>query len=851
MSINPDKLKKVIDGNRDKKQIARRIIEKNPETLPVISKLKKDEFGSGEHDIENRLSSNAGVLLELHNKMRNVKENNRAIIELFPDIEMSIQIIVSSILSPKKMTETDLLYSINKNKNVPPSVTTPLLGMLKDYMNDEYEFEDKLPLWIRESLFESGSYVQLVVPEASLDNIVNRDLLTNYSTEDYKAKVDQIVLSSVEPINLKTLPIVTTEKIDNDAEELAKYLSSRSMVNLTDNPGILKYSEFKNSMRSSIVKRSMKGGISVSLESAEKLSYLDLFRSDRGSRGSNHNYEYIKTKSQASRKSLGKPMVVKIPSESIIPVFLPGATSNHISYLILLDESGRPLNVDNRANSIEDINNGLVVNPNNKQTPIQKAYRNLIMNSTSNVDMRGLFEVYKSVMEKQIYETINESIYNSDVEIANQNDVFFLMFVRALSGRRTNILLAPRELVSYGAFQYNELGIGKSLLENLAILSSLRAILLFSKVMGQVKQSIDITKVNVSLDPNDPDPEKTIEQIQDGVLKLRQNFMPLGINNPVDLVNWLQKAGLQFEYTNNPRIPDVQLAFENNNMQHTMPDSDLDEDLRRQMILSLGLSPETVDDSFSPEFATTVVSNNLLLSKRIAIYQNKLCSDLKEFLELIIYNDEDLRTEIKEILNDNMELIEASLDEEEKALMLKDKERFLEYYIEELSNALVLSLPKPEHSTLENMAVEFSQYVENLDNVLDNVISTEFFTDEITGEISMYIDSLKAIYKGHLVRKWMAENNYYTETLDISLNDEEDIEHLLEVITTYMSTTMKNSTKLMSIMKRFKKAVNVDLMKIMTDDEEGEDSFSGDTDSDDTTDDEGEGDMDDFDDLGF
>jgi hypothetical protein len=265
------------------------------------------------------------------------------------------------------------------------------------------------------------------------------------------------------------------------------------------------------------------------------------------------------------------------------------AMANFGKSFILLDETGKPLNTEIKDTDMSQLNSVINQSSQGSQlTPVQKAYNSLVGDNTTNVDINQLFNLYKDVLERQIYQSVKNSLYGSNIEIANKNDIYFLMFTRALAEQRTSVLYVPKEMLVYFAFYYNELGLGKSLLENLSVLCSLRAILLFSKVMAYAKQSIDVTKVNIALDPNDPDPEKTIEQVQDSVLKLRQNYFPLGINNPVDLVNWIQRAGLQFSYSNNPLLPNIQIDFENANIQHTVPSSELEEDLRKQTILALG-----------------------------------------------------------------------------------------------------------------------------------------------------------------------------------------------------------------------------------------------------------------------
>lgn len=821
MPIKSNTLKNTIDKDKTKRNMASKIIETNPKTLGLMPKLTVSP-SMGTNPDESMRNLNMSVLEGMHSRMRSLRENNKNIVKLFPDLEIAIQIIVSSILSPKTMTDSELIYKLHKDFSNNPVVTAPVLSDIKTYIDDTYELEEKLPEIIREALFTSGAYVQLLVPEASVDDVINKDLSNKYSMESYASGVDNLLATMVDPINLPKRNTPAIENISNE-RDLVEAMISSDLVRLTDNPGVLRFSKIKDKISKSLIRNSMRTGIAVSAESMEKISYLDIFR-QRNTVISQDKIEYIKTKTNASRKSIGKPMSVRIPTESTIPVFVPGSTSEHVAYLILLDSEGKPLDIGNQNTDLNTINNTLTINPNTQLSPVQKAYKNLVFDSTSGMNTTEIYNIYKNVIEKQLFNTIRDSVYNSDVDISNKNDIYFTMFVRALSDQKTNILYVPKELITYYAFQYNEMGVGKSLLENMSILTSLRAILLFSKVMAQAKQSIDVTKVNISLDPDDPDPEKTIEMLQDSVLKLRQNFLPLGINNPVDLVNWIQKAGLQFEYENNPRVPDVKLSFENSQLAHTMPDSDLDEDLRKQTILALGLSPETIDSGFSPEFATTIVNNNVLMSKRIAVYQRKLLQHVTEFIRSVINNDEDLRTVLRENIHKNIENILERASEDEKELALKDKNAFIEEYIDSLSEHIEISLPLPDNTNLVNLSAEYEVYRNGLDAVLnDAVISTDFFTDDLTGELSGHIDSIRNSLKSYYLRKWMSDNNYYPETLEIAnIIEEDDLPNSPpEIISSYLTNSMSNAIKLMSKMRKFKDAANIDLGRVLTEGEEG------------------------------
>lgn len=845
MPTNPNNLVDIINKNKDKRLIASKIVETNPKVLPVLPKLIRDKDVTADVEAD-KLQINRALLEDMFNRIRAVKQNNKNITKLFPEIELATQILVTSILSPKKMTDIQLNYKLNKSFNMNPTVSSELLEMIKEYVNEAYELEDRLPEIVREALFTSGAYAMAIIPESSVDDLINTDILPNFSTEDFKKKIDYALENYVMPRNiLSTRENTVALEGKVTKENLVQHMVSNTFLNVTDNVNILHFNRAKEEITHKVIRHSMRKGEAIAAESLEKVQYMDIFRAKK-STVSNNNVEFVKTREQTKRKTIGKPMTVRIPTESIMPVFIPGNESEHIGYFVLLDESGKPLNTELKDSNLSQINALMQQNTQQQLTPVQKAYNSLVADMTQGVNVNELFDMYKDVLEKQLYTSIKSSLYGNSGEIANKNDIYFLMWTRALADQKTNLLFIPKELVVYFAFYYNELGIGKTLLENLSVLSSLRAIMLFAKVMAYAKSSIDVTSVNISMDPNDPDPEKTIDQIQDSVLKMRQNYFPLGISNPVDLLNWIQKAGLKFNYENHPGLPNVKIAFENENLTHTVPDSELEEELRKQTIIALGLSPETIDSGFSPEFATTVVNNNILLSKRVSVYQKSLVKHLSKLLNMVIFNDEDLRGDLREMILEKIDSLTDSLEAEEKELLAKDKAKFVEYYIDKISENLFIELPKPDNTNIATLSVEYDTYKNGLDQVLDSVISTDMFAENVAGELSNHIDTIKNIYRHHLLRKWMSDNNFYPEVLELAGMDDEETENTLNVITEHLTATMRNSDKLLNMMKKFKEATDKDLEGINgsgASDASGSGSASSDTGSGDGDNGDGFGDL--------
>lgn len=809
----------IVNNNRNKKVNAKKIIETNPSLVPVVSKLASDKDTKHNVDNETLFNLNKTTLSQLSHRVAEVKTNNKYIIQLFPDIELAIQILVSCILSPKTLSDITLNYKFSERLDLDPQVSVDILADVKEYIEDEYKLEERLPSIIREALFTSGAYIQAIVPEAAVDEIINADLLSTISTESFKARAEAIVDVITEPLNIVTYnPIKPKTPTPRTQQEFAEMLASESFFKITDNPSVLNFHKLKDKVSSDFIRKAYRKRSSITTEDREAINYLDLFRNRSSSTG-HKEVEFIKSRLETKRSSVGKPMHIRFPTESVIPVFSPGNVEDHTGYIILLGANGRPINLDTNDQDIDRIADTLRSNPGNS-SPIQKAYKNLVSNSTSGIDMSHLYEDYKLIVERQLFDAVKSSLYGKSVDIANVNSIYFHMFCRALQEQQTSILYIPKEQIVYYNFYYNELGLGKTLLDDLVILCSLRAILLFAKVMAHSKASIDVTNVEVTLDELDTDPKRTIDLIQSSVLKMRENFFPLGINNPIDLVSWIQQAGLRFSYNAIPGLPNVSLNFSNENIQHTIPDNDLDEELRKQTIIGLGLQPEVIDAAFTPDFAKGIVSNNALLTKRVTLYQRTLMTHTSKEVQLLIYNDQTLRSKIRELIEDKLPIIEKSLEEDMKALFNKDKEAFMEEYIDLLADGIYTELPKADEKDLENLTLEFNVYKEALLAALPSIVSDEILSEDVAGELSNHSGTISNLLLHSKLRKWMTDNNYMTELLDISTIDDEERTALLNNLSTHIVSTVRNGAELFKILKEVKLAANKDLEESLN----GEDS---------------------------
>lgn len=827
------------DNQRGKEVPALSLVANNPQVAAIFSKLVSDREAAIKFD-KNKASSFYGLdqngLSEISQSIQNREKDAENMMQLFPDLELAAQILISSILSPKDMVNTEIIYKL-RDSIIPAELGMTVVEIFSRHLEGHYKFKQKLPEILREMLFESGAYVRAVIPESAIDEVINgRGVISTESLNELftaDKKVQQLGIlgpglsAKKEEAELKTglesfdrierLPYQHFEagislKSDTKGEEI-KFEG----IEVTDNFLFLKLpNAIRANNRAKI--NHVIGGRRAAIEAYgdkkpvttkefEALIY-------KGVRGSATPFVSIKTERTAKRRSVSRPLDMLIPTSAVLPVHVPGEPRNHIGYFVLLDEEGNPLSRQSSTKSLNNLQSNLnSQNTNMSSFLLQKARNNLEGQQNRNISIDQAAKIYSDIVESDLIERLRNGIYGNGAEISNSQDIYRIMLARQLSNQYTRLLYLPVELTSYFAYKYYDNGTGKSLLDDLKIITSLRSMLLFAKVMAMTKNSIALTHVNMTLDPNDPDPQKSIELSIHEIMKMRQQYFPLGINSLSDLTDWIQRAGYEFTFEGHPGIPQTKFEFETKNIQHTVPDSDVEDLLRKQTFMALGLSPETVDNGFSAEFATTVVANNILLSKRVLQIQEHLTPQLTNYGQTLSKNDIEIRKELFEALKASKGQLESFLSDEEKAFMVENEDGFLREFVDVVIEHLELDLPKPDITTLENQSQAFEHYSESLEKALDAWINSEFITETLAGDINSNIDTIKAAYKAYFLRLWMAQNGFMTELADIvgKTEDGRPAIDIQESMATHIEGLMLGTNQFIKQLKPFKDASNADL----------------------------------------
>lgn len=771
-----------MNKQKEKKVSAKlpQLINKNKNLAALVSKLRKEDSNIDDRNTGNTKAINSNNLPAISESIKDKILNNETIVKLFPDIELSIQILTSSILAPNDMGSTNLIY-LNKDTKIPTEIKIGILDTIKTYISTNYKLEDKLSTIVREAMFTKGAYVEAIIPEAAIDAMINEDS-TEVSVESFvekntnKKKIN--ILAMEEDKNTYSLEDmnISLEKKDNIKKETdltLKITEEELMIDITDNFALLGISK---KLSDNIVNK-----ISTEMYKDEKITKTEenqfekLFKDMKDVK--DKTSVTILTLDQLDRETVGKPLVIKLPVESVIPVHVTGDKSKHLGYFVLLNEKGTPIG---RTNTVWDLDNKdyNVDMAKKASSVIDKANTAINGFSKNEPTLDDMEEIYSHIITAKIKKRLSGGLLGDLAAIEEDNtDVYRVMMTRMLKKQKTKLLFIPSELVSYYAFKYRENGTGESLLETITVLSSIRAILLFARIMANVKNSITTTEVNATLDEQDVDPSKTMTRIISEVMKNRQTQLPIGVTRVEDLVDWTRKVGYKFNFKH-PDLPEMDITSNETNSSKVIPDASIDEEIRKQILMAFALPPKAVEDGYDSDFATTIVQSNILFTKRVVAHQDTLLPLVTEHVKKLIKNDRNLYDIILNNINENMTLIKKYI---KKSNLNKDfdfkkinTDNLSKWLTNEYINSLEIELPRIEETKTDNMKEAFDAYKSSLDDVVDMFLGSDAVPNSLIGVLGDKLEEVKTAIKNSLLRKWMSDNNYMEDFLKATSLDPDD-----------------------------------------------------------------------------
>lgn len=712
---------------------------------------------------QNQLNVSEGDLQEFAIFSSGKSKINKQIEKLLPELKQAKLIITSSIISANDFSKVELNSDYEDILGLPNSTKSEIKTLIDNVLT-RYKIAKKLSKTVDRIAFDAGADVEIIIPRHKITKIITGEIKSNKDLEEFIYNKENKGLEGKGFITNMTSKVTvnldekTTE--DFELEDIkTKYIGDISFLALP---------ETINKQRKII---------------AQKDCYLDSkSKSDLESLDTNILNSYLSFKNLKKERLINLsskdsshaddllPFTLNVNPDTVIPLYIDDP-SDQVGVFILVDDQGNKINgITDEEFFMSSADNTVT------KTLLNKASVNLNKAGEKAPTLEKMKEITAEILYKTIADSTEKSVYKANFNVDKENALVQILLYRALADKQTRIVFVPAEYVSYIAFDYRENGTGKSLLEDISVLASFKAMLTLAEIYSNINKAVPTTEVVVNIDEKDPEPMKTKETIKQLVLDARRGSIPWGETSLEKQGQWIQNAGIRFTY-NHPAFPATSITFEKgNNKDGYELDSTVKENIDKDILKSLGLSPSIIDDANGPDFASVAVLNNSLANNINSERQNKLDDGMSDRVRKIMRCDGAVIKTLSDIVDANQKQIieninEMITDETQKITTLDNAIK--QYIINDIIDGVRVKVPRAESKDKDDQREKFNNYSTSVSELLDVLKSTILLSD-VSGLKDVDLDAVFGTFKLDLVMKWCEEHNYARDVVKF-LNDSDDI----------------------------------------------------------------------------
>lgn len=679
-----------------------------------------------------------------------------SIFQQLPDLELAEQILVGSIISPKDMSTVNLNYRVEEG-SFDSEIVGNLLEVVKAYFKKNFKIEDRLDEMLSRMLFKRGADVHIVIPQNNLDQLINGS--SQLSLEHFKQIERRLQVGK--SLGILGHPTNSDVSLESWHGPDVTPIANVTGVTVTDNFDVLKRPAHSARRRKTSID-ALINRRTVSMEQASKgltSAQIDKLYGSDENQPQQPSAAMIPSEYQTT-EVIGHSFIINAPMESVIPVHAPGDPTEHVGYFLMTDpDTGRPVVSEKGRDYYGEMRNNFNNKTENGTSDIVQQVRQEMggRTQTTKTSIDEIQNAYATIVENDLVNRLRNGIYGEGFSVGFTQEIYSIMLYRSFKNKGTQLVYIPAEFVVYMAFDYDDNGVGKSLLKQTSILSSMRSVLLFANTMKAVRGAIGRKKATINVDASDPDPQRTIADIQTTILEGVRRGFPLGSPDPSQIMDFLQRSGYDFAINiEGENYPGTSVEYDDYQTDGQGGNPELEDRLRRLHISGLGMNPEQVDPTQSPDFATSVVQNDLIMTRRILRYQKRFCSYLTRLIRLITVHSPDLLAELKEDLKDNR----GKLTDKQRDDLPKD-------VLNDFIQSIEVYLPSPDTTKIEQQLAAFEQYSQLLDRSLEAYINPEIFPDDYLAREPETVNRVISVIRAYFQRLWLERNNVTPELLQL------------------------------------------------------------------------------------
>jgi hypothetical protein len=714
---------------------------------------------------------------ELDSASRSIADRrsmNEDVMVLVPELKQAENVIVSSIISPNDYSKKELLSDYDNFLGLPEDIVSDIRGIIETNIL-RYKLTDELDNVVRTCLFDDGAYPELILPRSKISEIITSDAdlklksktdLESFTIDSYSTKLE----------NMGYVNVKTDTKVMIDSEE---FQLSNLGVSTISNPAVLLIPEIYDESRQKIMARDL-------YLSSERVKDIESIDSDVLSVYDNYKRRkkerYISITRDTKIKTDDVPFRLKVSSRAILPIYTDDE-KKHLGYFLLADEMNRPITRkvedDELYNLYKSNNDGNVL-----KGVLNNASKNLDKSNDASVIISNMVDVAGRILMSSIDEAVSNSIYRNSHTSDYENSLLKIMLARALEEKQTKLIFIPAEYVSYIAFDYRKNGTGKTIIEDITLLASFKAMLLISQIYASTTSNIPINDVVVDIDEKDPEPMKTKQMLEEIILNGGRKRLAWGETSIERFGDWIQNSGTRITW-NHKTFPDTKITMDKKNTEVSYtPNTEVMDNISAYMLRHMGLTPSILDDASQSEFASVAMINNALSNKINNERQDILNAGESDKLRKLIRADNQSFDEVKALVTTNKAKILSAINSD-----LEDGKK-----LEDLSDGLIIQIaldiiegmrvrvPRAESKDKDDLREKFLKYKETVGEVVDSMTASSYLED-VVSELGITKENIINNIKLIALVDWCEEHNYARGLVRlIDMTDKADLKALISRI---------------------------------------------------------------------
>ena len=733
----------------------------NSITFRKHSKYELSKLGTHENSVKNTTDPSS-YLKEVMDMAEEVIEDIRALYAMNPEIPLAKSILVSSIISPNDF-QTDSILVTCQIDGLSSEIQQDLNEYLAKLFNDELKFASRLEKWLGNALFDYGASPVLVIPRVNTKLLAARDNYVKYKVTGDKKYIEDIDISAEGFIGIAEV-VDTTLSMESElivcSDDAIDMVITDNEIHAAIEAAVPKVKDRSNPKNKNVVQTAASKVKSEVNKKLKEVSSNIIISTDVSCVNDNSELKNklgkIEEQVGAQFKNLsgqGDMMllsdegieddycaILETPPSATIPITVPGAPSRHIGYFLVTDYHGRPMNIKNklaRDGSTDNIIGEMT------DTMFGGNYLGSLIKSISEKDkhnmMSNIFGIAISNMMKRTFSKITDLDEGvEEISIDDHEAITNCLLYTMMSNQKIKLVFVPASLMTYYAFEYKDNGMGKSLIEDLSYLLSLRTSLIISKTLATMREAEDNKTVEVEIQDTDTNIEETLATVKE--LFIRKRY-PKFSNNPHIATRELIGHAVSVVPSSIPGISDkLGVQVNDNAPSSASPDSEILDYLDEMISVGFGVPPSAINKMKEEEYAVSVATNNLFFSNNIRRKQSVVVECNNKLAANYIRYNSDVKDKILEILKDSV-LNKDAQDRDVSNMQLV------------LSN-LNLGLASPKMSATKAQMEELDSFMDLVDKVVERVYNDDMYGID-DRDAAESIKSIRTLIKSDSVREFI------------------------------------------------------------------------------------------------